>query len=106
MPVNVQELMADPIVQAAMKIEGYAYLRRLPTGEWAALRKFLFTTGLVVGIDLHGYRTRFCYERAEDALDALLAWDGSGDPSGPWIKEKGLGVDRLNPKLETEHDVR
>ena len=29
---------------------GYAHPRKLPSGEWAAVLDFLFTTGLVVGI--------------------------------------------------------
>lgn len=92
------DLLNDPIVQAAMKIEGYHYVRKLPSGEWAGLMRFLFTTGLVVGLDLEGYRTRFCYTYHEDALQALLEWDGHGDPPGPWIKEKGRGGERENPR--------
>jgi hypothetical protein len=91
------DLMNDPIVQSAMKIEGYQFLRKLPSGEWAALMRFMFTMGLVVGIDLVGYRTRYCYEFDDEALDALLQWDGHGDPPGPWIKEKGREGERIGP---------
>lgn len=57
----------------------------------------LYTTGLFVGLDRMGWRTRFCYEHKVDAVAALDAWDGRGDPPGPWIKEKPS--DRLGPGL-------
>ncbi len=78
--------------------EGYIMPRKLPTGEWVAVCQFILTWGLLVGVDRVGYRTRFCYERQKDAMLAALRWDGTGDPPGPWIKEKGA-IDRLNPNL-------
>jgi hypothetical protein len=75
----------------------YTAVRELPTGELAGLSKMAYTTGLVVGLDDAGYRGRYCYERACDAQDALDAWTGEGDPSGPWIKFKGRGGDRYGP---------
>jgi len=76
---------------------GYAMPRLLPTGEWAGLRKYIYTVGLCVGLDETGLRTRFCYEDAGQALIALLTWDGEGDPPGHWLKEKGY-VERHNPR--------
>jgi hypothetical protein len=77
---------------------GYHSPRLLPSGEWAALYKFIFTVGLVVGLNESGYRTRFCYQCHADAFSALAVWDGSGDPPGKWIKQKGE-VDRINPRF-------
>ncbi len=77
---------------------GYDSPRLLPSGEWAALLDFLFTTAVVVGIGELGYRTRFCYPSRKDAATALETWDGAEDPPGPWIKEKGPGADRSNPR--------
>lgn len=76
---------------------GYFNAHQLPTGEWAALLKMIYTVALFVGIDETGWRTRFCYPTAFDAGIALLSWDGQGDPPGPWIKEKP--GDRPNPML-------
>lgn len=89
---------------AIVALGGYACPRQLPTGEWAALHRFLFTTGLVVGITPDAYRTRYCYQSIGAALQALMDWNGEGDPPGDWIKEKGYGrdgryVDRANPAL-------
>ena len=78
----------------------YSHLRRLSTGEWVGVQRFLFTWGLMVGLDERGYRTRFCYEHPQDAVWAAQHWDGSGDPPGPWVKEKGRGGERSNPCLD------
>jgi hypothetical protein len=75
----------------------YSSVRRLPSGELAGLSRMAYTTGLVVGLDDTGYRGRYCYERTCDAQDALDGWTGEGDPSGPWIKYKGTGGERLGP---------
>ena len=89
--------------------EGYTDIVELPSGELAGLMKFLFTTGLVVGLDEYGYRIRFCYEFTFEALEALKEWDGVGYPTGNWIKakgrdENGSGVDDLNPNLENKDE--
>jgi hypothetical protein len=68
-------------------------IHKLPTGEWAAICKYLFTTGIVVGLDESSYRIRWCYERQQEAGMALLTWDGRGDPPGNWIKVKGRLLD-------------
>jgi len=77
---------------------GYDHPKLLASGEWAALYNFLFTVGLLVGIDEVGYRTRFCYPNRPAAEAAITQWDGHGDPPGPWIKEKGIGIERSNPR--------
>jgi hypothetical protein len=61
------------------------------------IKRFNFTTALVVGLDAAGYRRRYCYEHDADARAALLQWKGDGHPGGPWIKCKGAGIDLLNP---------
>lgn len=82
----------------------YAHVRVL-AGKVVALQSFNYTTGLVVGLDFGGYEVRYCYEVADDAMAALELWDGTGHPSGPWIKCKGAGVDLLNPSFGVEdHD--
>lgn len=81
----------DPEFAAFLKEAGITDTRLLPTGEWAGLQQFMFTTGLMVGLQhdyLDFFRTRFCYKQRLDARRALEAWDGTGDPSGPWVKQK------------------
>jgi hypothetical protein len=94
-----EALIDDPRVSAAV-IAGYAYVCIFPTGEVAGLQRMLFTVGLMVGIDQYGYRTRFCYKTASEAIHAIQTWDGKGDPPGLWVKEKGNGrKDRFNPRV-------
>lgn len=76
---------------------GYEQPRVMPDGSLAALGRQLYTTGIVVGIDDMGYAARFCYGSHAVAAAALKAWDGKGDPPGPWIKYKGRGGERLGP---------
>lgn len=83
----------------ALMVNDFEAVRRLPTGELAGCRPQLFTTSLCVGVDDEAYRTRYCYERAEDAKAALTQWDGAGDPPGPWIKQKP--EERLGPGART-----
>ncbi len=76
----------------------YHPLKRLATGELAGVYDYLYTAGLVVGIDPVGWRTRFCYETRFQAEQALEQWDGRGDPPGNWIKQKP--EDRYGPALK------
>jgi len=66
----------------------YSHIRVLPTGEIAGIQRQMYTTGIFVGLDETGYRTRFCYGNYEDAMKALADWDGEGFPPGYWIKQK------------------
>lgn len=90
--------MSSDVLELA-KREGYRHVRVMPTGEVVALWPFIFTVGLIVGIDETGYRTRFCYRNAREAMQAIYTWDGRGDPPGYWVKEKSRLGDRHNPRL-------
>lgn len=59
-------------------------------GEIVALGKYLYTTGIMVGMDETGYKHRFCYATEGEAMIALLEWIGSDneEPLG-YIKKKG-----------------
>lgn len=76
---------------------GYSPAKILLSGECAGVRNMIYTVALCVGLDEFCYRTRFCYETRAEAETALAGWDGTGDPPGPWIKEKGA-VERLRTK--------
>jgi hypothetical protein len=95
--IAIDQQVKDVQFISQMAEEGYLGTRKLPTGEWAAIRRFIYTTGLCVGLNEFSFRTRFCYETPFEALEALQEWDGNGDPPGPWIKEKGE-VERNNPR--------
>lgn len=87
---------ADIKLHNLLAAEGYLFPRKLPNGEWLALKKMLYTTGLFIIKDEYNWRTRWCYEHYHVAFAAFMVFDGTGDPSGLWIKQKP--EDRLNPK--------
>ncbi len=83
---------------------GYWNAKLLSNGEMAGCRRMMYTTGLFVGLTAQGYRTRFCFHTEAEAEASLVAWDGTGDPPGNWVKEKGA-VERMNPNYK-EPDAR
>lgn len=85
----------DDELKQHLERNSYTDLRMLPSGELAGLFRFIFTCGLVVGLNRHSFRTRYCYHTVEEARAALEVWDGCGDAPGNWIKQKP--EDRLNP---------
>ena len=76
-------------LEQVLKEEGYYEIKEIPNVCICGLRRFVFTTGLVYGLDEDSYTGRYCYENAADAKQALEKWNGEGDPSGNWIKHKG-----------------
>ena len=85
-------------IEADLLRNGYTHLCTI-NGHICGLHSYLMTVGLVVGLDASTYERRYCFEHAEDALRALISWDGQGHPAGPWIKCKGSCGDMLNPML-------
>src|SRR5271167_1962001 len=85
--------------QGPPELRGLGYYRVKPRAGsgWLGLQQMVLTCGLFVFFDKWGYQSRFCYERRDQAEAAFAAWDGLGDPPGLWVKQKGLGVDRLGP---------
>lgn len=77
-----------------LKTEGYFEFRKVANFGLCALQKFIFTTGIVVGLNPIGYYGRYCYSDYEEASDELKKWNGLGDPTGNWLKFKGEGGDR------------
>lgn len=80
-----------------LKSEGYYEIKEIESRGICGLMDFMFTTGLVIGMNEIGYFGRYCYKTRQEALDALNSWDGLGDPPGNWIKYKGTGGERENP---------
>jgi len=51
--------------------EGYYSLKEIPNKGLCGLMDFVFTTGLVIGINEIGYFGRYCYSNKEET-EALL----------------------------------
>lgn len=71
---------------------GYQHPRPLPGGRYACVVRMMFTHAIIVGKigDRVGYIDRWCYRSAAEALDALEAWDGRGEPTG-WVRHPSSG---------------
>lgn len=85
----------------------YMNLKELPAlgGKLAGVHRMVYTAGLFVGLTDTGVEYRYCYPNVRTALQALDAWDGAGDPPGPWIKRKGHpDGERLGPGALKEED--
>lgn len=86
-----------------LKAQGYERIKPLPSGL-CGLMRFITTHAIVVGLTDRGYRGRYCYEHKQQAVDAIMEWNGEGDPPGPWIKYKGIDGERLGPGALCEDD--
>lgn len=83
-----------------LRDEGYSEFRMIPSKGLCGLKRFAFTTGLVYDISMEEYVGRYCYNNFSDALTAISTWNGTNDPDDSyWIKHKGLGIDKTNPKM-------
>jgi hypothetical protein len=73
-------------------------------GRACVVMQFIYTAALLTDYESNGwtydYTERYCYPSVPAALAAMRAWDGAGDPPGPWIKEKvseRLGPGAIDP---------
>lgn len=84
------------MVDTSLLKNGYFCIKDLTCGT-TALRNYVNTTDIVVGIRGPSYRRRYSYDSEALARKALEAWDGNGDPGGPWLKCKGPDELRIGP---------
>lgn len=72
----------------AAEREGYMDVA-VVNGQVCGLLPFMFTHGIVVGIDETGYSHRYCYPNFLAAKSAYAEWivDGGDEPKG-YIKRK------------------
>lgn len=84
---------------------GYMKPRLLPDGRYAALWPLMYTVAIIRGQvgDRDGYDGRWCYRTGPDALAALDAWDGTGEPDG-WIRHPKTGRRRAQSLDEWDGD--
>lgn len=72
--------------------QGFLSPRVLDEARWAAVLPLAYTSAVAIGpmFDRVSIDDRWCYETRQKALDALAAWDGSGEPVG-WHRHPGTG---------------
>ena len=82
---------------------GFTAIRELDSGIKLGLMEMAFTYALCYDVKLGlldlPYKYRYCYDKrsSEDCFKDFAFWNGEGDPSGNWIKKKGVGYDEANP---------
>lgn len=81
-------------------MDGYFEVQEKGEAGIVALMPLLFTVAIVAGIYPYGYEDRWCYKNTPDALAALNAWDGTGEPTG-WHRHPGSGRRRDANGIET-----
>jgi hypothetical protein len=83
---------------------GFFRVRALDNVREFGLMRFAFTVGLCIDIEPTSqyqiYTGRYCYPSLNEALAAFDEYTGTGDPSGDWVKYKGLDGERENPNLK------
>ena len=99
---TILDLVADlPHVTdpADTPARGWAYwpeasllLRRAPGGTVIGVTYYLFTWGLLRGVDRIGYRERWCYETLPLAIAYASALEDEGEPAG-FIRKVGADGD-------------
>jgi len=101
---HMDKVKLTPELEQHLKDEGFIKLKEV-NGIIIGIYRYMFTIAIVVDIDKDGYQHRYCYpyENTMDCLMAFEIYDGTGDPIGRWIKNKGWNRDRLNPEIEHEH---
>lgn len=92
-------------------------VREVPGQGLCGVQRFVYTCGLLTNLTFDGpwysYAARYCYPARADALAALAAWDGLGDPPGGWVKEKvtertpdgGGPIRDIGPSVITLHVI-
>lgn len=95
-----QKKKAMPDLKQFLTDEGYTYLKEIPNKGLCGIKRFIFTTGLVYGLNEIGYKGRYCHHSHAEALEALNNWNGQGHPKSNWVKHKGRDVDEGNPNYE------
>lgn len=86
-PLDI-ELLSDEQRKFYEDME-YAHVCKI-NGKIVGISQFLYTTGIVCGMNETGYEHRFCYHTPHEAMGALIGWiaKGGDEPTG-YIKRKG-----------------
>lgn len=83
--------LEDPMIMQFENM-GYFCVRPIEQGEfkgcYTGLFRFMFTIGVIVGMDMIGYDHRYCYNTIEEAKAGLNEVVMGRVPTG-YIKRKG-----------------
>lgn len=83
---------------------GYLLVLPLTNTHYVAIARFVYTHAIIIGQyeDRVGMDDRWCYHSYQDALTALLNWDGQGEPQG-WHRHPATGRRRPDGDASKEY---
>ena len=81
--------------------QGYTFYTRFSNGRDACIANFIFTHAILADLTEWGHGERWCYHSVWDAMEALAAWDGYGEPHG-WHRHPETGRRREGGDPATE----
>ena len=55
---------------------GYTHIQRIEGRGWCGIGRFMFTHGVLFGMDITGYKGRYCFQDQCSAEGFMLDWDG------------------------------
>lgn len=90
----------DAELLAVLVENNYRNLREINGRGACGLLRMAYTVGLFYGLNKEYYEGRYCFETWAEAEKSLNEWDGNGEPSGDWIKHKGVVGEWANPNIE------
>lgn len=94
-PKSKEEVAYDPGILPPRWRQEFLYAREVPGHGLCGVKRFASTTGLITNFvfstNVYDYDRRYCYGERAAAVEALVEWEGEGDPPGPWIVEKVSG---------------
>jgi hypothetical protein len=78
--------------QIILGLEGNGYFnyREIEGRGVCAMAYFFFTVAILYGLTDEWIEGRYCFETEAEAQKSFDEWDGVGDPTGNWIKHKGV----------------
>jgi len=99
------DVKLTPELAVQLEADGYRSLKEIPGKGICGLQAFVYTIGLMTGLDETGYYERFCYPHVHGvkALMALIEWDVNTPESEDmpddkyWVKRKGQRGECGNP---------
>lgn len=89
-------------MSALCTANGYTDYGMYANGVDACIANFIFTWAILADLHRGGYERRWCYESYADALAALQAWNGDGEPSG-WHRDPYTGRRRPHGDASREY---
>ena len=72
--------MSEVLKATLEHVHGYDHVREIDGVGFVGISRFIYTVGVLWGLDETGYAGRFCFDTYNDAVLFLRDWDGTTYP--------------------------